>query len=261
MANPVKTIDEIEVIRENNLLVSKTLAEVAKYIGEGITGLQLDKIAHEYICDNGAKPAFLGYNKYPATLCVSVNDVVIHGVPNAVPFREGDIVSVDCGTYYKGHFGDSAYTFAIGNVSNEAQQLIDVTRECLQRGAAQAIAGKRIGDISNAVQSYAESFGFGVVREMVGHGIGANLHEKPDVPNFGKSGQGKKLLRGMTICIEPMITMGSPRICLNKQDKWSIYTADGRLAAHFEYAVAVDTNAPNILTTYDYVEEVLKNKK
>jgi methionyl aminopeptidase len=260
MANPVKTSEEIEFLRENNLLVSKTLAEVAKYIGEGVTGMALDKIAHDFICDHGAKPAFLGYNGFPATICVSVNDVVIHGVPNAVPFKDGDIVSIDCGTCYKGYVGDSAYTFAIGNVSDAAKQLMDVTRQCLVLGAAQAIAGRRIGDISNAIQQHAQQHGYGVVREMVGHGIGKQMHEKPDVPNYGNAGQGKKLLRGMTICIEPMITMGSHKIYLDKHDKWSLHTADGMLSAHYEYAVAVGMQAADILTTYDYIEEALKNK-
>jgi methionyl aminopeptidase len=260
MGNPVKTPEQIALLRENNILVSKTLAEVAKHIGEGVTGIELDKIAYQFICDHGARPAFLGYNKFPATLCISVNDVLLHGIPSDTPFRSGDIVSVDCGTYYKGYCGDSAYTFAIGDISEDAQRLVATTRECLQRGAQQAIAGKRIGDISYAIQSYAESFGFGVVREMVGHGIGTRLHERPEVPNHGKAGQGKKLLRGMVICIEPIITMGGYKIYLNRQDKWSLHTKDGLPAAHFEYAVAVGTDAPDILTTYDYIEEVLNNK-
>ncbi|GHT14507.1 methionine aminopeptidase [Bacteroidia bacterium] len=261
MGNPVKNAEQIELLRENNLLVSKTLAEVAKVIGEGVTGVQIDKLAEEFIRDHGAKPGFLGYDKFPNTLCVSVNNVVIHGIPNNIPFKDGDIVSVDCGTIYKGFVGDSAYTFTIGNVSQEAQQLVDVTRECLKRGVAQAVAGKRIGDISNAVQSYAESFGYGVVRDMVGHGIGTKMHEKPEVPNFGKAGQGKKLLRGMVICIEPMITMGSYKIFVDKTDKWSLYTHDGSWAAHFEYAVAIGATAPDILTTYDYIEAALKSRK
>jgi methionyl aminopeptidase len=256
----VKTTEEIELLRENNLLVSRVLGEMAKHIRAGITGLQLDKIAEEFIRDYGAKPAFLGHDGFPNTLCISVNNVVIHGIPNNVPFEDGDIVSVDCGTYYKGYVGDSAYTFAIGEITPDVQQLLDVTKESLKRGTAQAVAGKRIGDISYAVQSYVESFGYGVVRQMQGHGIGVKMHEKPGIPNYGKQGQGKKLLRGMTICIEPMINMGTHDVYIAK-DGWGVYTKDKQPSAHFEYAVAVGEEAPDILTTFDYVEEVLKNKK
>jgi methionyl aminopeptidase len=260
MSNPVKTLAEVALLRENNQLVSKTLAEVARHIGEGVTGLQLDKIAYEFICDYGARPAFLGYHKYPNTLNVSVNEVVIHGIPDNVPFKNGDIVSIDCGTFYKGYIGDSAFTFAIGDISPEKAQLLDVTRECLMRGIQHAKAGERVGDISNAVQTYAESFGYGVVREMTGHGIGTKLHENPEVSNVGKAGHGKKLLDRMVICIEPMITMGSPEVYIDTDDKWSLFTKDRKPAAHFEYAVCVTKEGPDVLTTYDYIEEVLKTK-
>ena len=255
----VKNAEEIELIRANSQLVSRTLAEVAKRIAPGVTGLQLDKMAEEFIRDNGATPAFLGYEGYPNALCVSVNEVVIHGIPTDYAFREGDIVSVDCGTRIKGYVGDSAYTFAVGEISDEAKQLMRATKECLRRGVAQAVEGNRVGDISYAVQSYAEGLGYSVVRTMEGHGIGTKVHEKPGIPNYGKRGAGKKLIRGMTLCIEPMINAGKKDVVLER-DKWTLRTKDRRLSAHYEYAVAVGKNAPDILTTFDYVEEVLRQK-
>jgi methionyl aminopeptidase len=261
MANPVKSEEEIALLRENHLLVSKTLAQVGRHIGVGVSGLELDKVAREFICDSGATPAFLGYNGFPASICVSVNDVVIHGVPTAVPFKDGDIVSIDCGTYYKGYYGDSAYTFGVGNINDAAKRLIATTKECLRLGAEQAVAGRRIGDISNAVQSYAQSHGYGVVRCMVGHGIGRNLHERPDVPNYGKAGSGKKLLRGMVLCIEPMITMGGYDLYVNRHDNWSMHTLDGSMSAHFEWAVAVGAQKSEPLTNYDEIEEVLMGRQ
>jgi len=255
----VKTAEEIELLRENNQLVSRTLAELARHIAPGVTGLQLDKIAETFIRDHGATPAFLGYDKFPNALCISINDVVIHGIPNNYKFREGDIVSVDCGTCLKGYIGDSAYTFAVGEISDEAKKLLHTTKESLRRGVAQAVEGNRIGDISYAVQNYVEGLGYSVVREMEGHGIGTKIHERPGVPNFGKRGDGKKLIKGMTICIEPMINQGT-RDVVQEKDGWTIRTKDRKLSAHFEYAVAVGKDKPDILTTFDYVEEILKQK-
>ncbi|MDR3367125.1 MAG: type I methionyl aminopeptidase [Prevotellaceae bacterium] len=255
----VKTAEEIELLRENNQLVSRTLAELAKHITPGVTGLQLDKIAEQFIRDHGAVPAFLGYRGFPNTLCISVNDVVIHGIPSAVALRDGDIVSVDCGTRMKGYVGDSAYTFAVGNVDESVMQLLRATKESLKRGVAQAVDGKRVGDVSFAVQSYVESLGYSVVREMEGHGIGTKMHEKPGVPNYGQRGSGKKLIKGMTICVEPMINMGG-RDIFQEKDGWTIRTKDRKCSAHFEYAVAVGKEKPDILTTFEYVEEVLKQK-
>jgi methionyl aminopeptidase len=257
--NLVKTAEEVELLRENNQLVSRTLAEVARHIAPGVTGLQLDRIAEDFIRSHGATPAFLGYEGFPKSLCISVNEVVIHGIPNSVELREGDIVSIDCGTFYKGYVGDSAYTFPVGEVSDEVMQLLRETKRSLELGVAQAVEGKRVGDISYAVQSHVERFGYSVVREMEGHGIGTKMHEKPGIPNFGRRGDGKKLLKGMTICIEPMVNMGK-RDVVNERDGWTIRTKDRKPAAHYEYAVAVGKGKPDVLTTFEYVEEVLKQK-
>lgn len=254
-----KTAEEIELLRENNQLVSRTLAELAKHIAPGVTGLQLDKIAEQFIRDHGAAPGFLGYNGFPNTLCISINDVVIHGIPSRYELRDGDIVSVDCGTRMKGYVGDSAYTFAVGNVEESVMRLLRATKESLKLGVAQAVEGKRIGDISFAVQSHVEKLGYSVVREMVGHGIGTAMHEKPDVPNYGQRSSGKRLVKGMTICVEPMINMGR-RDIFQERDGWTIRTKDRKPSAHFEYAVAVGREQPDILTTFEYVEEVLKQK-
>ncbi|MDR2813404.1 MAG: type I methionyl aminopeptidase [Prevotellaceae bacterium] len=254
-----KTAEEIELLRENNQLVSRTLAELAKHIAPGVTGLQLDKIAEQFIRDHGAAPGFLGYNGFPNTLCISINDVVIHGIPSRYELRDGDIVSVDCGTRMKGYVGDSAYTFAVGNVEESVMRLLRATKESLKLGVAQAVEGKRIGDISFAVQSHVEKLGYSVVREMVGHGIGTAMHEKPDVPNYGQRSSGKRLVKGMTICVEPMINMGK-RDIFQERDGWTIRTKDRKPSAHFEYAVAVGREQPDILTTFEYVEEVLKQK-
>lgn len=252
-----KTEEEIELLRLNNELVSKTLAEVAKIIRPGITTLDLDKRAEEYIRDNGAKPGFLGYNGYPNTLCTSVNSAVVHGIPKGVALKDGDIVSVDCGTFLHGFYGDSAFTFTIGEVSPEVQRLIKVTRECLELGIEKAVEGLRVGDISNAVQQYAEVNGYSVVRELVGHGLGRNMHEKPEVPNYGTRGSGPKLISGMVICIEPMINMGTKQV-VQDRDGWTIRTADGKPSAHFELAVVVRKGKAERLSTFKYVDEVLK---
>lgn len=252
-----KKEEEIELLRLNNELVSKTLAEIAKIIRPGITTLDLDKRAEEYIRDNGAKPGFLGYNGYPNTLCTSVNSAVVHGIPKGVALKDGDIVSVDCGTFLHGFYGDSAFTFTIGEVSPEVQRLIKVTRECLELGIEKAVEGLRVGDISNAVQQNAEVNGYSVVRELVGHGLGRNMHEKPEVPNYGTRGSGPKLIGGMVICIEPMINMGTKQV-VQDRDGWTIRTADGKPSAHFELAVVVRKGKAERLSTFKYVDEVLK---
>lgn len=256
----LKTEEEIEIIRENNLLVSKTLAEVAKHIGPGVTTLVLDKIAEQFIRDNGAVPGFLGYHGYPNTLCISVNDTVVHGIPSKYELREGDIVSVDCGTYYKGFYGDSAYTFEVGEVRPEVKRLLEVTKEALLLGIEQAVEGNRVGDVSAAVQRHAEANGFSVVREMVGHGLGKSMHEEPEVPNYGARGRGPKLQTGMVICIEPMINLGKKHIYMEK-DGWTVKTTDRKASAHFELAVAIGKRKADILSTFKFIEEVLEEKR
>ena len=249
----LKTNEEIEILRENAILVSKTLAEVGKAIAPGVTTNSLDKIAETFIRDHGAVPGFLNYGGFPNTLCISVNDVVVHGFPSDYMLQEGDIVSVDCGTIYKGFYGDSAYTFPVGNVDEETANLLKVTKESLYLGAQMAVAGNRIGDIGFTIQQYVEKQGFSVVREMVGHGVGRNLHEAPEVPNYGKQGKGKKLVEGMVICIEPMINAGKKDIYLHKNG-WAVCTADKKKSAHFEFMVAVKAGKPDVLTTFDYIE-------
>lgn len=256
----LKTDEEIELLRENNILVSRTLAEVGRHIAPGVTTKQLDTLAEEFIRSHGAVPAFLGYMGYPASLCISVNDRVVHGIPSEkCVLKEGDIVSVDCGTFLKGFVGDSAYTFAVGEVSDEARQLMEVTKEALYKGTAQAKAGNRVGDISAAVQEYAESFGYGVVRELEGHGCGRKMHEDPGVPNYGARGRGPLLKEGMVICIEPMITMGNKSVVFER-DGWTVRTRDGKPAAHYEFAVAVRKGGPDVLTDYSIIEEAIKNE-
>ena len=253
----LKTKEEIEILRENNILVSRALAEVGRHIKPGVTARQLNDIADKFIRDNGAIPAFLGYQGYPAASTISINEQVVHGIPSDYVIKEGDIVSVDLGTIMKGFVGDSAYTFAVGTVSDEVRQLLDVTKEALLRGAAQAKAGNRVGDISAAVQDYAESFGFGVVRELEGHGLGRKMHEEPGVPNYGARGRGPLLKEGMVICIEPMITMGDRRVVFER-DGWTVRTKDRKPAAHYEFAVAVGKEEPDILTDFSIIEEAIK---
>lgn len=252
-----KTDEEVELLRLNNDLVSRTLAEVAKHIKPGVTTQMLDSIAEEFIRAHGAVPGFLGYNGYPATLCISVNDAVVHGIPSSYELREGDIVSVDCGTFLHGFYGDSAFTFPVGEVKPEVQRLLKVTRECLELGIEAAVAGGRVGDISYAVQSHAESNGYSVVRELVGHGIGRHMHEKPEVPNYGARGRGPKLVDGMAICIEPMINLGSKHV-YQDLDGWTIRTRDGKPSAHFELAVVVRKDKAERLSTFKYIDEVLR---
>ena len=251
-----KTNEEIELIRLSSLLVGKTLAEVAKLIKPGVTSLQLDKVAEEFIRDNGAIPGFLGMYDFPNTLCTSVNDGVVHGIPNDKPLQNGDIISVDCGTLMNGFYGDAAYTFEVGEVKPEITRLLDVTKECLRRAIEQAVVGKRIGDIGFAVQNYAEDNGYGVVRELVGHGLGKQMHEKPEMPNYGKRGTGKKFQNGMVVAIEPMINMGTSKIN-QLDDGWTILTSDNLPSAHFEHNIAIIDGKPNLLSTFDFIYESL----
>jgi len=255
----VKTDAEVELLREANQLVSKTLAEVAVHIRPGVTTLRLDAIAEEFIRSHGALPAFKGYAGFPNTLCTSVNDEVVHGIPSDYALMEGDIISVDCGVILNGWYGDSAFTFPVGEVKPEVLRLLDFTRVSLEEGVRQAIAGNRIGDISHAVQSKAEGGGYSVVRTLVGHGIGKHLHEGPEVPNFGRRGSGTRLERNVVICIEPMINMGT-KYTSTDSDGWTVRTGDGKPSAHFEYAVAVREGKPDLLSTFEYIEEVLTKR-
>lgn len=260
----LKTSSELEIIRTNGVILGKTHAEVAKVIKPGITTKELDKVAYEYIKDNGAHPSFLNYNvgghKYPASLCISVNDVVVHGIPNNYELKDGDIISIDCGVYKNSFHADSAYTYAVGNVKEETLQLLRVTKESLYLGISQTIAGKRIGDIGFAIQSYCEKAGFTVVRELVGHGVGKSLHEGPEVANYGRRGDGAKLKEGMVIAIEPMINLGK-RAIHQESDYWTIRTQDRKPSAHFEHTVAVSKDQAIILTTFEYIENVLKSNE
>jgi methionyl aminopeptidase len=254
-----KSKEEIELIRESSLLVGKTLAEVAKVIGPGVKSISLDKLAEDFIRSNGGVPGFKGYNGFPYTLCISVNEQVVHGFPGERVLMEGDIVSVDCGAIMNGFYGDSAYTFAIGEVRPEVLELMKRTRESLYRGIEMAIDGKRVGDIGFAVQNYVEEFGYGVVRDLVGHGVGRNLHEKPEVPNYGKRGTGVKLREGMVIAIEPMINLGVKNV-IQENDGWTIRTADRKPSAHFEHTVAVGAVKADILSSFRYIEEELTKR-
>ncbi|MCR5745230.1 MAG: type I methionyl aminopeptidase, partial [Bacteroidales bacterium] len=249
----LKSEEEIALLRENALMVSKTLAEVGRHIEPGITTKELDVIAEKYIRSLGAEPGFLGYEGFPGTLCMSVNDVVVHGFPSGYKLKEGDIVSVDCGTIYRGYYGDSAYTFPVGKVSPRVQQLLDATKHSLELGIEQAVAGNRTGDIGEAVQSYCESLGFSIVRELVGHGVGRDMHESPEVPNYGRRGHGVKLHEGMVICIEPMVNAGRKEVYLD-DNGWAVHTADGAPSAHFEKTVAVRHGKAEVLTTYEFIE-------
>ncbi|MDY5827127.1 MAG: type I methionyl aminopeptidase [Candidatus Limisoma sp.] len=249
----LKTDEEIELMRVSNLLVGKTLGELSKWIAPGITTLKLDKIAEEFIRDNGGVPGFLGYGGFPATLCVSVNETVVHGIPSSQTLREGDIVSIDCGAVVNGYNGDSAYTFAVGEVDEKVKHLLEVTKASLYLGIEQAIEGNRIGHIGNAIQDYCEHQGFTVVREMTGHGIGKKLHEEPAVPNYGRRGVGALLKSGMCIAIEPMINMGSRNIVI-ESDGWTCRTKDRKPSAHFEHTVAIRKGKADILSSFEFIE-------
>lgn len=254
-----KNNKEIELIRESSLLVGKTLAEVARHIKPGIETRKLDKIAEEFIRDHGALPGFKGYGGFPGTLCISVNENVVHGIPGKTKLKDGDIVSIDCGTILNGFYGDSAYTFEVGEVKEEIKLLLKRTKESLYKGIEAAIVGKRIGDIGFEIQSYTEQFGYSVVRDLVGHGLGRNLHEKPEVPNYGKRGVGIKLKEGMVLAIEPMINLGVKDV-VQEKDGWTIRTLDRMPSAHFEHDVAIRKGKAEILSTFDYIEEVLNIK-
>lgn len=256
----LKSEEQIEMLRSSNQLVSETLAEMAKIIRPGITTLKLDSVAEEYIRDHGAVPGFKGYNNFPNTLCTSVNDEVVHGIPSDYVLQEGDIISIDCGVIINGYYGDSAFTFPVGKINEEKRRLLEYTRESLEEGVRQAVAGNRVGDISWAVQNKAESGGYSVVRELVGHGLGKNLHEAPEVPNYGKRGRGPKLKKGLVICIEPMINMDG-RSVKQMKDGWTVRTTDGKPSAHFEYAVAVCKDRADVLTTFKFIDEELNKTK
>ena len=255
-----KTKEEIEIMRQAAQVVSRTLGKVAEMMRPGVTPNELDAMAEAYIRSQDSLPGFKGLYGCPSTLLISVNEMVVHGLPTDVPIKEGDIVSVDCGAIYKGYYGDHAYTFAVGDISDEKKRLLEVTKECLYLGIDQTRVGNRMEDIGWAIQTHAEKNGYGVVRELVGHGLGKTLHEDPQVPNYGKRGRGKKIMNGLTIAIEPMINMGTEKID-QLDDNWTIVTKDRLPSAHFEHNVAVVDGEPVILSTFDFIEEVLSKQK
>ena len=251
-----KTNEEIELIRESSLLVAKTLAEVARHIRPGITTEHLDQVAEVFIRDHGASPGFKGYHGFPYTLCISPNEVVVHGFPSKKELKEGEIISIDCGVLKNGYYGDSAYTFAIGEISESLKRLLKITHTCLYLGIEQAVEGNTLGDISATIQQYAEKAGFTVVRELVGHGLGRSLHEAPEVPNFGSRGKGVKLKQGLVIAIEPMINMGQ-RFVVQERDGWTIRTSDRKPSAHYEHTIAIRKGKADVLSTFQFIEEAL----
>lgn len=251
-----KTDEEIELIKKSAEILGRAHAEVAKNIKPGVTTSELDKIAYNFITKNGGKPSFKGYKGYPSSLCISVNEVVVHGMPGDYQLQEGDIVSIDCGVFLDGFHSDSAYTYAVGKISEEKRKLLDITKASLYKGIEQAVSGNRTGDIGHAVQSFVEKEGYSVVRELVGHGLGKNLHEEPEVPNYGKKGTGVRLQEGMVIAIEPMINCGKKSV-FQENDGWTIRTVDRKPSAHFEHTVVVKKGKAEILTTFKYIEEVL----
>lgn len=255
----LKTEDEIGLLRISNQLVGQTHGEVAKFIAPGVSTLRLDQIAEEFIRDNGAEPAFKGYGGFPNTLCISVNDMVVHGIPSKYELREGDIISLDCGTLKNGFYGDSAYTYAVGEIAPDVADLLKTTKESLYKGIEAAIENQRLGDIGYAIQKHCEDRGYSVVREMVGHGIGKSLHEEPQVANYGKRGRGTKLKEGMVLAIEPMINLGKRNIKI-ESDGWTARTVDGKSSAHFEHTVVVRKGKAEILSTFEYIEEALKEQ-
>jgi len=254
----LKALDEIELIRKSCLLVSKTHAHVASVLKPGMTGLEIDRMAEEFIRDNGGVPAFKGYQGFPGTLCISANECVVHGIPSDKEFTETDVISLDCGVLMNGYFGDSAYTYAMPGVDDDTMHLLNVTNESLYYGIEEARPGKRIGDISYAIQKHAEGAGFTVVRELVGHGIGKNLHEPPEVPNYGKKGRGPKIKPGLVIAIEPMINMGVKQV-RQMNDGWTIVTRDGKPSAHYEHTIAVLEDKTMLLSDHSLIEEAIKN--
>ena len=252
-----KSEEEIELVRESSLLVGKTLAEVASLVRPGVTPLELDKRAYEFIHDHGAVPGFLNYNSFPNSLCISKNEAVVHGIPDKKEVVDGDILSVDCGVLMNGYYGDSAYTFKVGEVSKEVDDLLETTKRSLKLGIEQAVAGNRVGDIGYAVQLEAERNGYGVVRELVGHGLGKKLHEAPEVPNFGKRGRGPVLVDGLIIAIEPMINLGRKEVS-QLRDGWTIVTADRKPSAHYEHTIVVRKGKAEVLSTFEFIEEKLR---
>lgn len=256
----LKSDEEIELLRISNQIVAKTLAELAKIIAPGVTTAKLDEVADEFIRDHGAVPGFLGYGGFPKSICTSVNEQVVHGIPSdKVVLKDGDIVSVDVGAYINGFHGDSAYTFCVGDVDLEIIALMRTTKESLYKGIENAIEGKRMGDVGSSIQTYCEERGYSVVREMIGHGVGRNLHEDPEVPNYGRRGNGPVLKTGMTLAIEPMINMGKRNLVFEK-DGWTVRTVDRKPSAHFEHSVAVRRGKADILSSFQYIEEVLGDK-
>ncbi|MDI9606169.1 MAG: type I methionyl aminopeptidase [Bacteroidota bacterium] len=252
----LKTDEEIEFMRLANRLVGKTLGELSRHVKPGVTTLQLDKIAEEFIRDHGAIPTFLGYGGFPNSICTSVNENVVHGIPNDRPLQDGDVVSIDCGTCLHGFCGDSAYTFQVGEVDEKVKQLLQTTKESLYKGIEQAREGNRVGDIGFAIQSYCESRGYSVVRELVGHGIGRNMHEPPEVPNYGRRGTGPLIQNGMCLAIEPMINMGGKKVVF-ESDGWTVRTKDRKPSAHFEHTVAIRNGKADILSTFEFIQETI----
>jgi len=252
----LKTAEEIELIRESALIVSKTLGMLATKVQPGVTTLHLDALAETFIRDHGAEPGFLGLYDFPNTLCMSPNEQVVHGIPNDTPLKEGDIISIDCGALKNGFYGDHAYTFAVGEISSETQKLLEVTKASLYEGIKAFKKNNRVGDVGFAIQNYCESFGYGVVRELVGHGLGRVMHEEPEMPNYGKRGRGKKFVDGMVVAIEPMINMGTHRI-KQHSDGWTITTKDNLPSAHFEHNIALVDGKPELLSTFAYINEAL----
>lgn len=251
-----KTREEIELMRESALVVSKTLGMLAKEVKPGVTTLYLDKLAEEFIREQGAVPGFLGLYDFPNTLCMSPNSQVVHGIPNNTPLQEGDIISIDCGAIKNDFYGDHAYTFAVGEIAPETQKLLDVTKESLYVGIREFKVGNRVGDVGFAIQNFTEKHGYGVVRELVGHGLGRKMHEDPEMPNYGKRGRGKKFVEGMVVAIEPMTNMGTQKI-LQHSDGWTITTLDNKPSAHFEHDVAIIDGKPELLSTFKYIYEAL----
>ena len=252
----IKTLEEIEIMRESALVVSKTLGMLAKEVKAGVSTNQLDKLAEDFIREQGAVPGFLGLYDCPSTLLCSVNEAVVHGLPTNTPLKDGDIVSIDCGSLMNGFYGDHAYTFEIGEVAPETKKLLEVTKQSLYEGIRELKAGNRVGDVGFAIQKHAEAHGYGVVRELVGHGLGRKMHEDPEMPNYGKRGRGKKFVNGMVVAIEPMINMGTHQV-VHLKDGWTILTRDGKPSAHFEHDVAIVNGKPELLSTFQYIYEAL----
>lgn len=252
----IRTEEEIFLLKQSSLLVGKTLAEVAKVLRPGVTTAYLDKIAEDYILSHGGTPGFKGYNGYPATLCTSINDKVVHGIPGNEIVKDGDVISIDCGVKMNDYYGDYAYTFAVGNVDDDIVKLLYHTKQSLYKGIEKAVENNYVGDIGDAIQKYVESMGYSVVRDLVGHGIGTNLHEEPQIPNYGKQGKGVRLKERMVICIEPMINFGRKNVVQNK-DGWTIRTADGKPSAHFEHQIVVRKNEAEVISTFKFIEEVV----